>query len=511
MALPRVLAESLEARSLFSGSLFSTVGAEMTMSAPVAVADAPLEKVRRARAAMAGLQAKVAARVAAATASVGPTASALSVTLNVRLYGALGNGLTDDAAAIQRAIDAAGATVGGGSVYLPAGTYVVSSQILLASNTELVGDPGRTTIRLRDGSVNRRLIVGYKVQNVALRNLVIDANRQWTVAVNNAAGEGTGAFFSECDDVEVSNCTVRNARWYGVWLSDTSNSRVLNNLVQDCGVRGIFVAVNVLGSRNNTVSGNTVERIDDTGQGAGSGIAFAGSVAEGGIRAERFTISNNVTRNNGRCGILVSGVRDFTISGNTRHGNKTHTVLGKGIQVSEASDRGTITGNTCYDNRGGIDVDVITPDHRVNFGDITIRDNTTHSNAVHGIHINHTQRVNIDRNNTYGNDYGILLNGRTSDTVIQRNTVSDNRTSGIALTTEERQPTETGQWVPGWILRTTIRSNRIVRSGVGAQQNQIWHAGLMFIRAHTVNAYGNVLEGNRFQTYVDDASVGVRL
>ena len=438
------------------------------------------------------------------------------MTVNVRSFGAVGNGVADDTAAIQRVIDAAavapGVGVGGsiGSVYLPAGTYTVSSQVVLASNTELVGDPGRTVIRLRDGAADRRLLVGYRVRNVTLRNLVIDANRANTTSVNAYAGEGTGVFFAESDNIEVSNSVVRNARWYGVWLSDTSNSRVLNNLVQDCGYRGIFFAANTQGSRNNTVSGNTVERIDDNGQGAGSGIAFAGSVDVGGVRAERFTISNNVTRNNGRVGILVSGVRDFTISGNTSHGNKTHQILGKGIQVSEASDRGLIANNLAYDNRSGIDVDVITLDHRVNFGDITIRDNTTHSNAVHGIHINHTQRVNIDRNNSYGNDYGILLNGRTSDTVIQRNTVSDNRTSGIALTTEERQPTETGRWIPGWILRTTIRSNRIVRNGVGSQQYQTWHAGLMFIRAHTVNAYGNVLDGNHYPVYLDETSVGVR-
>ena len=438
------------------------------------------------------------------------------MTVNVRSFGAVGDGAADDTAAIQRAINAAAVAPGVGvgravgSVYLPAGTYTVSSQVLLASNTGLVGDAGRTVVRLQDGAMNSRLLIGYRVPNVTLRNLVLDANRQRTTAASHSAGEGTGALFVESDNVEISNSVVRNARWYGLWLSDTSNSRVLNNTVQDCGVRGVFFTVNVLGSRNNTVSGNTVEGIDHGGQGVGSGIAFAGSVAEGGVRAERFTISNNTTRNNGRAGILVSGVRDFTISGNTSYSNKTEPVLGKGIQVSEASDRGLIANNLAYDNRGGIDVDVITPDRRVNFGDITIRGNTTHSNTVHGIHINHTQRVNIDRNNSFGNDYGILLNGRTSDAVIQRNTVSDNRTSGISLTTEERQQTEDGQWIPGWILRTTIRSNRIARSGLGSQQYQTWHAGLMFIRAHTVNAYGNVLEGNHYPAYLDETSVGAR-
>ena len=57
---------------------------------------------------------------------------------NARAYGALGNGIADDTAAIQAAIDAASAG-GGGVVYLPPGVYMTSAPLLLKVLCSLVG------------------------------------------------------------------------------------------------------------------------------------------------------------------------------------------------------------------------------------------------------------------------------------------------------------------------------------------------------------------------------------
>ncbi|MHB1922519.1 MAG: glycosyl hydrolase family 28-related protein, partial [Chitinophagaceae bacterium] len=59
---------------------------------------------------------------------------------NVRDYGAKGNGKSNDAPSINRAIDAAAAS-GGGTVYFPAGTYL-SGSIHLKSNITLYLDQG---------------------------------------------------------------------------------------------------------------------------------------------------------------------------------------------------------------------------------------------------------------------------------------------------------------------------------------------------------------------------------
>jgi polygalacturonase len=70
------------------------------------------------------------------------TPGAARLTVNVRDFGATGDGVTKDTAAIQRALDRCG-VLGGGEALLPAGTYL-SGAIALRSNT---------TLRLGEGAI----------------------------------------------------------------------------------------------------------------------------------------------------------------------------------------------------------------------------------------------------------------------------------------------------------------------------------------------------------------------
>ncbi|KAL2752051.1 glycoside hydrolase family 55 protein [Sodiomyces alcalophilus JCM 7366] len=76
-------------------------------------------------------------------------ASGYQVWRNVKDYGAVGDGITDDTAAINLAIsdgqrcgpDCGTSTVVPAVVYFPAGTYLVSSPIIQYYNTQFLGDP----------------------------------------------------------------------------------------------------------------------------------------------------------------------------------------------------------------------------------------------------------------------------------------------------------------------------------------------------------------------------------
>lgn len=66
-------------------------------------------------------------------------AFAQSTVYNVMDFGAVGNGIADDAPAIQNAELAAEAG-GGGAVYLPTGTYLLNSTVVIGSYIEFYGD-----------------------------------------------------------------------------------------------------------------------------------------------------------------------------------------------------------------------------------------------------------------------------------------------------------------------------------------------------------------------------------
>jgi parallel beta-helix repeat protein len=102
-----------------------------------------------------------AAMILATTAVVGAHAQAVTLpsipTANVKDLGALGNGVADDTAAIQKANDAVAAK-GGGRVLFPAGTYI-AADVRQDSNVEFVGMTG-ATLKHPDGVRNVPIVGG---------------------------------------------------------------------------------------------------------------------------------------------------------------------------------------------------------------------------------------------------------------------------------------------------------------------------------------------------------------
>ena len=123
-----------------------------------------------------------------------PSASGLAASraVDVRAYGARGNGVHDDTAAIRRAMNAV-AALGGGTVRLPQGIFRVTA-VTVPDHVRLVGDgPGRSWIR---GRVTARSDVTLRELRIGTRgvafHLAANAHRSTFDHCQFRGGGGTG-------------------------------------------------------------------------------------------------------------------------------------------------------------------------------------------------------------------------------------------------------------------------------------------------------------------------------
>jgi hypothetical protein len=125
---------------------------------------------------------------------------------NVKWFGAKGDGITDDFAAIQDAIDAVSAK-GGGTVFFPKGTYIVSPYlskwIKLKDNVNLLGEGSNSTIKVKDGAGDYFAIFygsnTVPLRNVRISNLKFDQNPQNNVTCHiDLDRKDTSYFYQFC-------------------------------------------------------------------------------------------------------------------------------------------------------------------------------------------------------------------------------------------------------------------------------------------------------------------------
>jgi len=120
-------------------------------------------------------------------------------TVDVRDFGATGNGVADDTKAIQAALDAL-PTVSdatwlysprGGTVRLPAGVYVLSSTLTLPRGCTLMGDGSECTILLYTATTGDG--VSFQRPNVAESRLPLICLSGFTVAVKHGVTHTSGS------------------------------------------------------------------------------------------------------------------------------------------------------------------------------------------------------------------------------------------------------------------------------------------------------------------------------
>jgi len=193
---------------------------------------------------------------------------AVSGAVNVRWFGALGDGTTDDTTAIQAAINA----VSPGKLYIPKppGSYYLVTGLTVSNALEIVGDGWETALY---STTAAPIIIVTSAGRLSISDIKI---------IGSAGAFGAGG----------------NAAQHGIhFQSNSQNFAVRRVWVYRAGGRGIFIEGAYLGSLADG-------QCNDCGV---DGVSITGKSAAPAQVASNVTVQNWTSKTNGRYGFLVDG------------------------------------------------------------------------------------------------------------------------------------------------------------------------------------------------------------
>jgi hypothetical protein len=276
--------------------------------------------------------------------------------INVKDYGAKGDGSTDDRAAIQSAYDVAANKI----VVFPksTGSYNISSTILVRDGTVSWGlggngqfntsDTNQPTVRMT-GSVTNAIFAPYDTttawDNAEFHNLKMLGNGNTEVGIH-----GYRMNYAKITRNLITNCKrgiiIDAGSSYAAYFNKIEDNKIAYNLVEDITLRN---AANVNWIVNNTLIG-TPSMISLTNSTTGCVIAenaiqgAVSPISTNGIyvASGSHTISDNWIEALD-VGINISSSAQATIRGNHYGGNVTNTVVNASFQMSRSEFEPTAT------------------------------------------------------------------------------------------------------------------------------------------------------------------------
>lgn len=328
-----------------------------------------------------------------------------SKSVNVKNYGAKGDGVADDTSAVQNAINSIAA---GGILFLPKGIYVISAPLEITNSNIMFLGAGKGNTIIKQTTSNKISIYIHNasgISNVTLKDFTIDAN--------GFGQADTGAL--TCNDVVdflIENIEVKNTpiSVNGISVSQPNSKGSIRGChVHHCGKAGIYSATS---AEYIVIENNIVHDITNAGQSGAFDIPCIQVIGGHNTR-----VINNVCYNSTKAGIyLITG--------------------GQYPSMNDMPYDTLIHGNVCYGHKDGIWLlSGTTGDNVAQETRAIISCNHMYGNTEAGIKVDARNNViingNICHDNTSGSSgLGIFLRG-VSNVVITANMLYDNAYSGI--------------------------------------------------------------------------------
>jgi parallel beta-helix repeat protein len=471
--------------------------------------------------------------------------------VSVRDFGAVGDGVTDDRAAFQAAVDAVSAA-GGGTVFVPEGTYRISARVNLKNGVVLMGEGYQASIlkpTTTNASTNGHLVgAGFGVTKVGMQNLVFDGD-----AVNMPVVYPLTQCFM-ASDILIDSCVFKNSRGVGINLStDIKRLKIINCYFEDIaflngsGGTGAKQAIAFSGTGNQYVeiSKNLFVRVglDCISLGSLSDFVVSENIAREGYTfiysnlntfCTRGQVINNVVSTVVNApgaltdlggvrtqpyGIDLPYVRDCVVSGNV-----VRDCAAGGILLWDASGRIVVTNNIAISNvradlelePGNAGISVMNYEGGPESAEVLIdgnicTDDQTVKTQAYGLVLSNSPFATVTTNNVFDGN-------KIANIAYKQRTSSGDR--GVVIRTEN--PTYSGSLHPGYREGSVWYAPPFIdysNSPVAQTTNTIYLIPLVLFGEVTVDALGSRIETAvastqaRFGIYANDINSlpGVKL
>lgn len=291
-----------------------------------------------------------------------------STVVNVLNYGAAGNGVHDDTAAIQTAINALPSS--GGTVDIPAGTYLVDAlvSIRLRSYMHLRMSPSAKLVARGNGAERYNIVYVNKLREVEISGGQIIGERDHHVGTGGEWGHGIfvrGSSNVTIRDLHVSRCwgdglVIAAADMWQAPPIPCSNV-VVANIVSTGSRRqalsiGYVRDVKIYDSEFSNSNGTTPQcgvDIEPENGNTAYKVLFENCSVRGNARygmllykgSQGVTVRNCTVENNGSCGIVTRNALATYIVGNTIRNNSA-----TGLFIQDGTRNCQVSQNTSYGN-----------------------------------------------------------------------------------------------------------------------------------------------------------------
>jgi nitrous oxidase accessory protein len=279
------------------------------------------------------------------------------------LLSALACGATTEVSGdLQAAIDAASP---GDTLSVSAGVY---DRITIEKSLNLIGDGAVILAGERDACVDVRAdqvnISGFVVRN-GFYGIKLNSVQGCHISKNtviHCVQPGIALLFSDNNTVEGNNASFNGLGgegWYGIYLSNSNQNKIMNNVACNNGAYGIDLFPSC---SNNTISGNILQR---NMYGLYMFTDCADNLIEGNVMSEntnsgldmRFNCHHNTVINNTIENNVVAGVTLMSSGQNLIKGNQIDANGRYGLQIQSGSDDNLITNNTISESQTGLFLD----------------------------------------------------------------------------------------------------------------------------------------------------------